>query len=702
MWKVTSWTKGLCLVLAVALVAYPLDVVYAQVGPADRSDSSSQVIQLAGPFFENNDIQELAEELGFDLQRSFNFVRDQISAEIYQGVLRGALGTLWSRAGNTADKTVLLAALLEQAQIPHRFVLGSLDEATARQLVDAMFRSIPAELQPEPVATSETEQAILDRHQAFQQVVLQSADAQVLPLAIALANAGIAAQPEPGLDTLLAEAKAHVWLQYQAGERWVDLDPSFPDAEMGQVFATAETILPALPPELYHQLTIQVRVEQRADGQVSNIYPLAFATYPADLVGTEILFTHEISPSFIPSIMTLTPVLAVGDQQINGDPLDLINSVEDSFGGSTEVTGEWLEFVYTYPDGHTETTVREIFDRIGFVQRAAGDVANAELAILPEIYDTPIALTGLYSVLVAPGEVSSQVLDQWLLAAVNPTADAISAGQADSLNDDAVVGEQLVRFLHLINLSTILTADNLAQEQASAQGVRTYQASARINVVSADLQEAAGERQLALKLDLHRAGYRTTSPEGGAGLAQLRRGVLEAVLERVLLEQLFNLPVTSASGTLAQAQAQGTQLQVVTTDNVTQLGLSDTAVARIQTALSARLMVLAPGGALSPAAWWEVDPASGTTTAVNESGLHPSVVEYVVLVANVVNLASAITCAATMNRGICLATCVLSVVTLVAGALALEAIAFSKLLEAVSAGSGFNAAQVSCSVGVLL
>ncbi|MBI3962374.1 MAG: hypothetical protein HY335_06465 [Deinococcus sp.] len=670
--KVTLGTQSLCLILAAALVVYPLDVVYGQPAPGSPPGTDVPVIRLAGPFLENTDIPDLAQSLAFDVQRSFDFVRDSIGTEIYQGVLRGALGTLWSRAGNAADKALLLAALLEQAQVPHRFVLGTLEDTRARQLVDAMFHPLPAEPQPELVATSDVEQAILERQQAFRQAVIQGADAQFTPLATALADTGITAQTEPTLDLLIAEAQAHVWLQYQDGDRWIDLDPTFPEAEIGQAFAVPETITTVLPPELYHQITIQVRTEQRTEGELSETFPLVFAAPTTDLVGAEILFSHQSNASDLLAPLfgqLFTPVLAVGNQQINGDPIDLTNPEEALFSSTgSETTGEWLEFIYTYPDGHTETTVREIFDRIGVARRASGEAATAELAALPELDDSPLPLIGLYSVLVAPGDVNAQVLEERLLAVANTVVEPSNASE-----DEATAGKLFVRFLHLLNLSTLLAAANLAQEQPVARELRTYQASARINVVSADIQVAEGTKRIALQLDLRRLGYRTVGPEGGAGLAQLWRGVMEAALERVLLEQLFNAPVNSASGTLTLAQAQGTPLQVVTASNVAQLGLSETAAARIHQALSAGLVVLTPGGAFSPTAWWEVDPASGTAIAVAESGLHQAG-EYVIVLQITLVLSNFVSTMACANgaKAACTFACIgaiVALVTLGAGAL---------------------------------
>ena len=60
----------------------------------------------------------------------FRFVSDEIRYEPYVGILRGAAGTLETRAGNSVDKALLLGALLDASLVPYRFARGPLD-ATA-------------------------------------------------------------------------------------------------------------------------------------------------------------------------------------------------------------------------------------------------------------------------------------------------------------------------------------------------------------------------------------------------------------------------------------------------------------------------------------------------------------------------------------------------------------------------------------------
>jgi hypothetical protein len=40
-------------------------------------------------------------------------------------------------------------------------------------------------------------------------------------------------ESDPGLDSLVQEARTHCWVQWEKDGTWVDLDPSFADATLG-------------------------------------------------------------------------------------------------------------------------------------------------------------------------------------------------------------------------------------------------------------------------------------------------------------------------------------------------------------------------------------------------------------------------------------------------------------------------------------
>src|SRR5690606_12238278 len=78
---------------------------------------------------------DVAARLNYDMEAIFRFVADEVYYESYDGILRGARGTLWARAGNSADQAVLLGALLDAAAIPWRLATGPLPATGAEALV---------------------------------------------------------------------------------------------------------------------------------------------------------------------------------------------------------------------------------------------------------------------------------------------------------------------------------------------------------------------------------------------------------------------------------------------------------------------------------------------------------------------------------------------------------------------------------------
>ena len=128
-----SWASSVLLLAALLL---------ASSGPGLAATAGRPLAHgLAGGIADQAQADPIADEafeLGYDLDSIFRFVADEIAYEPYPGILRGALGTLQARAGNSADKALLLAALLDASLIPYRFAQGSLDEAASAQLLDTL------------------------------------------------------------------------------------------------------------------------------------------------------------------------------------------------------------------------------------------------------------------------------------------------------------------------------------------------------------------------------------------------------------------------------------------------------------------------------------------------------------------------------------------------------------------------------------
>lgn len=71
-----------------------------------------------------DEIRQLAHRLGDSPARIYEYVSNEIAFEPYYGSLKGAMGTLYSRAGNATDHASLLIALLRASGIPARYVKG--------------------------------------------------------------------------------------------------------------------------------------------------------------------------------------------------------------------------------------------------------------------------------------------------------------------------------------------------------------------------------------------------------------------------------------------------------------------------------------------------------------------------------------------------------------------------------------------------
>lgn len=75
----------------------------------------------------NERILLLAEQLNYDPAAIFEYVHNNIAREWYAGAMKGALGTLEQRAGNSVDQASLLIALLRASSVPSRYVHGVIE-----------------------------------------------------------------------------------------------------------------------------------------------------------------------------------------------------------------------------------------------------------------------------------------------------------------------------------------------------------------------------------------------------------------------------------------------------------------------------------------------------------------------------------------------------------------------------------------------
>ena len=389
LWTTTTRFRTICRIVLCLFVfqsVYPvswrvpwkLDISFdtwpLNFGPTLAYGQSSDPNLAATPDANKDDpfIIQKAQELGNNPVSTFNFVRDEIGYESYKGSLRGARGTLWSKAGNALDQASLLIALLRASNIPARYVRGTLPDNLAQQLILSMF--------PPPLR------------------VLGCLDSDI-------------EVADPANDArLLGETREHYWVEFGAG--FQAADPAFANAQIGQTFTSSQGTFTEVPDELRHKVTVRLNRELTLPGaglltggssqDIATVLDETFNT--VELVGRSLWFGHFVNSNSIGAIFTSTthtysPYLVVNEHDGNLAHTPLIRGQDyqemlTNFPfGSQILTGLFLEVSVLFPQVNgqreTQTLTKTLLDRIGFAARQGGGSSTGGLS-----GDTP-AITDL-------------------------------------------------------------------------------------------------------------------------------------------------------------------------------------------------------------------------------------------------------------------------------------------------------------------
>lgn len=262
--------------------------------------------------------QAIVDRVGTDPVKLFEWVRDHTWWVPYQGALRGPVGVLMDRVGNSMDRSLLLAELLQTAGLNTRLAHATLPQDVASGLV-ANVRPMPAtspwtgeeDLRPVTDVAALSKEFSLDADllsAATQKLSLETCRlkeelaAHVTEQAPALAEA---LEKKPA-DTNASSARKtqamrdHWWVQAQKDGQWVDLDPIVPSAQPGNAQARPSETLAIgshegarqLGSNVCHEVVVRVVIEQWKDGAFHERKALEKTLRPADLIGVPITLHH--------------------------------------------------------------------------------------------------------------------------------------------------------------------------------------------------------------------------------------------------------------------------------------------------------------------------------------------------------------------------------------------------------------------------
>ncbi len=621
------------------------------------------------------DVAAKAAELGRDIDRTFVFVRDQVRYEVYEGVLRGPLGTLMALAGNSFDKSLLLGALLTQHGIEVRYVRGRLSEERAKKFLDQMFTEIARPVQAAPRTSVDRipVEAVGAHHELLRAGATRwAASVDMVGDALRRGNIRWGQSPPASGKTLLDEAGDHLWLEYRSGDRWVALDPSATGARPGETFADAAETWTSVPPSRRHMVTIRVVVEERDSGRLTVSEVLRYQAAAADLNGATLTFTHRIS-SFGAGGWTAVPELQVEGLTITGETIagggmaggarKLGRKIfgrpgEPPAQGRGELTAEWLEFDFTYPSGRTETVRRQIFDRIGPVARSKKAESVGPLLPWPAKGGIVSLLGGIYAAslssgLVHPGFLLTRISNwQTVFRQALPILRELrQMGSAPTSEKAGQLGTKLRPILPQV-LSFLAVSFHLQSHANRAlYGGRQawgdlwfYEATPRLAIASFEMTPTSDGAGISnLSIDLRRNDLRVVSQRmSGKEIvwASSKRGILDATLEHLLLSSFApnaggQSQTVSTTEVMTRARETGTPIVALTKqDAIERLEVPEGVKTRMIGALGDHAVLVAPVrpisvGGIDRVGWWRVDVESGETLGMMDSGLHQGAFEWI-------------------------------------------------------------------------
>lgn len=369
--------------------------------------------------------------IGRDPQKLFAWVRDNTFWIPYHGVLRGPVGVLMDRQGNSLDRAILLATLLERAGLKVRLAHGELTDEQSADLLPVLvarrasaFRRVSRNAQNSTLkqasgqyglGESTIEQTIENQRQTLSRI---ASELQRRTTDQADRLLKIVGTPESAVARaqLFANATAclkdHWWVQWQDGKSWVDLDPlsDLSASSFGPVNQTVS--LHDIPAELNHEVVLRVVAEQWSRGKAKEYTVLEHVLRPADVLGRTVVLqfwpadwisgtrlgagTQNVRTSALQQ-KQWDVVLAIGNEvlatatladsgddersQAKGGPMSGLGSaIADSFGGASSsdqdpqrtLSAVWLEYEIRVPGETPRTIRRTVFDLLGQVMRANG------------------------------------------------------------------------------------------------------------------------------------------------------------------------------------------------------------------------------------------------------------------------------------------------------------------------------------------
>lgn len=613
---------SLCLIAAGALAEGPNGPTATSASPS--LESYRDLIFSVADQYESNEfrIDSLVESLDFDYENAFYFVRDEIRLHPYDGVLRGRQGVLAVRAGNSLERAILLANLIEDMGSDARLAFGSI---SAERQLELDERTVSDEEGIDFAALA----SVVGLGPDVQQKMWQRAEhdyAQIAPLALPILVANV---QEPNQSRAL-----HVWVQTELGGKWIDLDPAFPDAEPGDVYGAVSTYSTKLDSQARHKVSIRVIAETLAEGQLAES-TLLEQTVDASIAAREqilLWFVPQPAPAAAMKLRNLVapgdgfvPVIAVDGKAVTGQAtppvtttLSMPSAAESFFsaGKDDALSGIYLEITVHQPNQPPVTKRRILLDRLLPAQRRKPS-KQANLLPLEVGYRQPTVFEAIHQIGIVTGGVGPFELASTM---------GVSMAFANEHFRDQSKFSELTLIdswwpIGNINLAWLNTGEQVVLDKLnSSDGSFYFVGRPQVAVMSVFPVAIDDQFVLASEIDfLHddiSVVARPESESASTKVGKVRYGLLRSALETELGVAKAKYLDIQGGELISASLRLSPPLNVVKRSSDT-YGVAPAQLARDVDA--GAIVIVSEGSSIET--WWTIDPSSGNTSARLAPGL---------------------------------------------------------------------------------
>jgi hypothetical protein len=601
---------------------------------------------------------------------------DRVGSSLDRAVL---LGELMRRAGHTVR--------LAHAQLPEdraRELLGKVRPIPDQRRAPTTPKAASADQQRAAEAIMPGLQKAMKELVADSKRRSDQAAALVRSQADQLSAAVRDVATKAGADddkAAVAALQDHWWAEREDNGNWIALDVLLADAKVGVALAAASETsewkagadAPSIPATDWHTVRIRVVVERYQGGATTESTVLETNLRPMDVLERPVTLGHMPKPwpAEVPgpktdpkalrdaalTVREWVPFLSVGRDLIaqsgftdSGDvktnPLDpvantggggLFGGMESALGGGDAgegfATAEWIDYEIRVPGGPSQRLRRPVFDLLGPARRAtraAGFEANTD-ALKLERFE---ALWSRTDILLQPCDFTGEFVAHLMSASI--VANQMAIRELSQERDSAKARNQASAILGHIDIWGALPDLVLWRSALSRQPGDSF--IDRPNVLNYRISRPVVDADRATLREMIDIASNATGVRRGASRnsfeVRLQQGVTDTVAEMLTLGNDFRSAENTASvfAMTPSILDRGILIEPRDTAAVRKLGWSADAAARLAENVDAGFAAVALKEPVlvrerQHVGWWRVDPASGETIGVMDTGFHAGMSE---------------------------------------------------------------------------